>query len=271
MTSIDMINAVNNARTVLDVGRAHGWPLPDTCTAAAEVTAAALAVVNGPAPELPTAPTNGKSVAAWVAKAADIRVRDREARIVAQELAAGADRDVYHAAQSVCGDYIERLAAEFDHDAARFRELLTTAPRSLSGYESPEQMAEYGELLRTVETLTRSVYQRTQLAVFSGEGSSLGRHGAVWLVLDTSQAGEHDVDTITATAQKFYEALPATLEDWATLATVGLRLAGVNEAALRLEEFNRVVYHHGITSPSRGVIAHRWADALHAARQTAGA
>src|SRR5947208_1546796 len=123
MTSREHVMLLNRATQVLDIGRMYCWPLPDSYLAAVEIGAAAEAALSAP-PAPPAPPTSAKAVPAWIAKAADARLRQREAHAVVEDLRGAVNRDIFHAAQAVCGDYIGRLAVEFGNLAGRLAELL---------------------------------------------------------------------------------------------------------------------------------------------------
>jgi hypothetical protein len=249
---------LEQATAVLSIGNFHGWPIPAGYEEAFEFYAAAKAAATAREPVLPPAPTTAKGIPAYLTKAAAARAEWRESRDLATQLQTAGAGQIVTVARSVVRDYIDRLAAEFDDTATTFAQLLKTAPRTITGQQSADELTEHNELIRTAGMMTRAVVDRGRLAILTGEHQTLGRQGAVWLVLDPNSTAS--TDALLAAVQRFGTALPASVDDWEALQTVGIRIAAFNEASARIELHNQVMYYRGRHDPSQGMHHSRYAD-----------
>jgi hypothetical protein len=263
------------SRAVLDVGRMRGWPVPPAAEAATAIYNAAAAVANlreAPAPPLPT---SAKAVPAWIAKCATARLEHRESGAIAVELMNVATDQLVAATRSVLRDFIERLAVEFDDTAARFADVLAIAPRTIVGYETPEQLEAHTSMLRLSAELTRAAADRMTLATTTGEAAMLGEYhirdagGFAWLILDPKP--EANVDAVIAAVRQYANGAPVTVDGWAEASACGLKLAGPNEAPQRAELFSAAMDIRGRTDPSRGMLASTWGDAVQQTQQRTSA
>lgn len=268
-TDVAISMRLDEATAVLSVGRLRGWPLPDTYTSAFEVYSAAQRAAAAPEPTQPAAPTTGKEVPAWISKVATARVEWRESRDVAVGLQATAVRALVDSARGVTVDYIDRLCTEFDALAGTFGQLLTSAPRTLTGHENTDQLAGHAELLRCMEAMTRAVVDRGTLAVLSMESANLGRAGLFWLYADPHHQSTIDTDGLIALTQRFRGAIPSTLDDWTALQAPGLSMARLGQAAERLDTFTAVMQYRGQADRSMGMQPSRWTDWIAQARDKA--
>jgi hypothetical protein len=252
---LDLAQRLTQLRSVIAVGQARGWPVPAEHDQAVDLARAAEALINAPTPTPPPMPKKPAAVAQWVSTVAADRRHWSDSRAVAEELYDSAQRGIGRAGESVISDYIGRIADTFDEIAGNFARLVQTAPRTLTGHENAQQLADHSQLLRTSAALTRCVADRGTLAVASGEGATLGPQGIAWLYLKpAASASLEAIETALRTIT-----VPTTIDDWATMHSIGLGAAREDEAAHRMTQFMKARHQRG-QQPHGGMHDEQWGD-----------
>jgi hypothetical protein len=251
----DLQVALDQMLNVIRVGQARGWPLPDGYDENSALARAATALINAPAPVNPPLPKKATEIPAWVSKVAAARRDWSDSRAVAEELHEIAQRGLGRAGQSAVSQYIGLCVAAFDELAADFTRLVRSAPPTLTGHENAQQLADHSQLLRTSAALTRCVADRGTLAVASGEGATLGPQGIAWLYLKpAASASLEAIETALRTIT-----VPTTIDDWATMHSIGLGAAREDEAAHRMTQFMKARHQRG-QQPHGGMHDEQWGD-----------
>jgi hypothetical protein len=249
--------AKRNADAVVGIGDARGWERPaEYARLIALGTAAKAAIREASAPARVPWPTTADEADDWISAVANARVVAAARHAAAEDLALEADRQVALLGQSLAEGTIPRLVTEFADHLATYK-ALADAPRTLSGHETPEQLADHAALLRCATDMTGTLHARATLAHITGEGEVIGSD-PVWLVLAPgSQAG---LDATTDAVRSFHQAMPATVADWDQLHALGLALAAFGEAGERIQRHSELLHARGMKTPDRGMVERSYAE-----------
>jgi hypothetical protein len=180
----------------------------------------------------------------WIDTEAKRRAIAAERARVAAELAERAGMDAIRAVLAeIPGNYIPALVIAFDEAVAAFREVSATAPHEVTSTTSPGDAEQHVKLLGCVDTLTIGAADRITLAQTTGELASLDHGNAAWLWLDPREdATIHGVTDFLAA----FRAPPVDLDGWQRALTIGVGLAGYDQATARLERVNQARYASGM-------------------------
>jgi hypothetical protein len=265
-----LLPRMRDAANVVGIAQQHSWPVPTAYnTALRTANAANQLSMNPPMPAMPEPPTKPEDVERWCTKIATARITAAETAKVAGELRNRVAGDLVDIVRRAVPDYIDRLSGHFADTADRLGELLPTAPTTLSGHESADQLSQHAELLRIAQTLAIAAAHRVTLAVFIGEHENLERNSEAWYVLDPTKASSIGIDGVVGTISAYRDRMPNTVAEWVNLQQQGLlSIAGPNEAAQRADLYGRVLYRRGLSDPSRGqhpALYSAWVDRVNAA------
>ncbi|MEP7021212.1 MAG: hypothetical protein ABI808_11195 [Pseudonocardiales bacterium] len=191
--------ALGRAHEAINIARHYNLDIPDEYTAAETLLEAARAAMAAPEPLLPPVPTKAADVPKWIRSAATAHaawVRDKEFAAV---LNFDAQRAVLRAAQHIPATCTPKLVELFAAEAQTFLDLIGQAPRTLTGWETPEQLDNHAVLIRTAANMTRLFGSRGIMSTASGEATDLGPDHAVFTVIapdPDDQAAREVIDLI---------------------------------------------------------------------------
>ncbi len=154
--------------------------------------------------------------------------------------------------------WVELLRTEFSEAAAEFDRLILVAPRSVSGRMDAPLLELHRQLLRSVEDLTSLAFDRGRLANALGEGEDIGSD-VLWLILDPTPTTL--IGTVTAALVDYSGRLPATIDEWEQVATLGLSMAGPGDVVTRKERHAAARHASGM-APDGGQRDKTYTDAL---------
>jgi hypothetical protein len=248
LTKAHVLAAVRKADAVIGIGDTHGVPRPQAYVEALAMLNAARAADR--ATTAPPAAEKPKDIAKWIDAAADTRSREAARREVIDELLLTWERAVASAGLAAVPDICARLDTTFDEHVEKF-DSLATAPRSLSGHETAEEVEAHTAALRVAGALTTALMQRAVIADAVGyEVETIGPD-ALWLVLNPCASATRDgVEDALAT---FRGRIPQTVGEWDQIRQLGLRLAALGEVAARRQRHAKVCHAIGMGTPERGV------------------
>lgn len=252
--NLDLTIALRHADQAARIAQSYGYPMPAEWGQQTAVAAAAKQIADEPEPIIPVELPAADKLPAFITKLAGERDKCRTRVAVAADIHDRATRAAARVAIDHAPHVAHHLAEQANQDVLpRLITLLDTAPHEIGGYENPEQLAAYSELLRTVGEASLIVHNRGELAAVTGEAADLGRTLA-WLLIDP--AGDALISAIdTAITHVTNDGLPATLDAWRMLRPLGLQLAYPGEAAARRDSYH-AARANMIATPDGGMRDH---------------
>ena len=264
-STVEMINLERKAKDAMNLAASRGYESPPDYVKAQSLLEAATKVRDsgGPTPE--PLPAKASAVGDWIAATARSRADWQHEKDVAAELVEQLARQAYGAVLVAVPDFLRQLCDEFEALVPRFQELLAIAPRAVSGQMSTEQFELHAELLRTVESLYALVTGRAHFALLVDEGEYIGRN-PLWLIIEP--AGSVTLHTVRTLLEQFSGDFPRTIEDWAELNAVGLKIARSGDVARRVQTFRDLTLA-AASGPDGGRLDKSYAEAAQMAGGTA--
>ncbi len=252
--SIELQSALRHAAAAAQIAAAFGYEMPAEWHTATATAAAAKSVADELEPTLPAELPTADKLPAFITKTAAERDKWRTRVAVAAECHDRANRTAARVAIEQAPHVANRLTADTnDKVFPRLAELLDTAPHTIGGYESPDDMAAHAELLRVIAEASRAVDARAQLAIITGEGADIGRSAAMLIIDPGPDATVRAVDDAIAAVAN--DGIPTTIEAWQRLRRLNLSLAFPGEASARLAAY-QAVRANQMRTPDGGMLDH---------------
>lgn len=252
--SADLLQLLQATDDAMNIARYRGYELPDEWVEAKAVAAAAERIINTPTPVITALPESGTVADYCAALAAERAAHDGQVA-AARELLDRAKREAGRLAMPAAADFAERISAEANTKLIpQLRELLGAAPRQITGHEAPKELAAHADLLRTIEALAVAAHHRGRLAALLGEGTDLGRDGAVFLYINPGRNAS--ITAIRDTIRQFADTgIPATIDGWVALLHTDSEFAGIGQAAERYDRWRNAA-SAGMHTPDGGMLDH---------------
>ena len=235
-TDPTLIAALRQGDDVAAIASLYGFAMPADYLEQTAALRKISALADEPQPLVPTDLPAAKDLGRWISKHAAQHTAWQARHAIANELRDRLERTVAYTAREHATVIAEQLTAKASAQILpRLSELLATAPHSLTGVESDEQLSQHRDLLQTVSSASVAASHRGHLAAITGEGADIGSNAAFLLIDPPATAY---VSTVDAAVRLVIErSFPTDLAGWAALAPLNLSMAAPGEAEGRIRDY----------------------------------